>query len=410
MAEESPFIILVCDRGGRIVRVIRDDPGITDARPEGFDFSSLVAPEEKAKAADFLDEARMEGVAWAWEFSFPSKGRTRTFYFSSGATGTTFLVVGATSHAQVEALYEETVDIRGESIDALLECLRSELLLEREKARGYKGEELFDELTRMNNEMVNVQRELTKKNILLERLNEEKSRFLGMAAHDLRSPVSTVIIAGKFLLAYAEQADEETRERMLRDIVSQCEFVIELIDDLLDVSVIESGMLSLYMEETDIAGSLGRNVLMSRGIAEEKGIGLEFDDRAGVAPVMVDGRKLEQVINNLIGNAVKFSDPGTRIVVSVEHDGGEVIVAVKDQGQGIPADELDLLFRPFGTTSAKGTAGEKSTGLGLAIARKIVEAHGGRIWAESEVGKGSTFYFSLPLAQGRKEADGMEGT
>jgi signal transduction histidine kinase len=104
-------------------------------------------------------------------------------------------------------------------------------------------------------------------------------------------------------------------------------------------------------------------------------------------------------LNNLISNALKFSEPGTAVTVQASRVNGSVVVSVRDQGQGIPAEELDKLFKPFSKTSVRGTAGEKSTGLGLAICRRIVEGHHGRIWAESEVGKGSVFNFSLPLAE-----------
>ena len=115
-------------------------------------------------------------------------------------------------------------------------------------------------------------------------------------------------------------------------------------------------------------------------------------------PVLaLDEQKLEQALNNLIGNAVKFSYPESVVEVDIRRLGEEVVVSVRDHGQGIPAHETKQLFQPFATTSVRGTAGEKSTGLGLAITRKVVEGHGGRIWLESRVGEGSTFSFSLPL-------------
>jgi signal transduction histidine kinase len=112
--------------------------------------------------------------------------------------------------------------------------------------------------------------------------------------------------------------------------------------------------------------------------------------------MLFDSGKIEQVLNNLLGNAIKFSHPDTTIEVSVQAGANAVTVAVRDQGQGIPADELSRLFRNFGTTRVRGTAGEPSTGLGLAIARKIVEGHGGTVAVDSAVGQGSTFSFSLP--------------
>lgn len=114
--------------------------------------------------------------------------------------------------------------------------------------------------------------------------------------------------------------------------------------------------------------------------------------------VAIDRGKIEQVLNNLIGNAVKFSHPGRAVHVSITAADGIATVAVRDQGQGMPEADLSKLFKPFSKTSVQSTGGEQSTGLGLAIVRNIVEGHGGRIWVESEVGRGSTFSFTLPLA------------
>mgnify|MGYP003456848650 FL=1 len=114
--------------------------------------------------------------------------------------------------------------------------------------------------------------------------------------------------------------------------------------------------------------------------------------------MQADATKIEQVLNNLVSNAVKYSHAGTAVRVSVGAVGKEIVVAVRDQGQGIPGAELSKLFQPFSRTSVKSTAGEKSTGLGLAITHKIVEGHGGRIWVDSRQGEGSTFSFSLPLS------------
>jgi signal transduction histidine kinase len=133
-------------------------------------------------------------------------------------------------------------------------------------------------------------------------------------------------------------------------------------------------------------------------LAEKKGIRLAFAPECGLPPVILDRQKIEQVLNNLVSNALKFSLPGSMVRVSASRVNGSVVVTVGDRGPGIPSEELDRLFKPFSRTSVRSTAGERSTGLGLAISRKIVEAHGGRIWAESEVGMGSTFSFSLPVS------------
>lgn len=117
-----------------------------------------------------------------------------------------------------------------------------------------------------------------------------------------------------------------------------------------------------------------------------------------VAAITLDAVKVEQVLNNLVSNAIKYSRPGSSMDIGLERQANQMVVSVRDQGQGIPPEELDRLFTWFGRTSVRGTEGEKSTGLGLAIARRIVAGHQGRIWVESEVDKGSTFSFSPPIS------------
>jgi signal transduction histidine kinase len=180
--------------------------------------------------------------------------------------------------------------------------------------------------------------------------------------------------------------------------------MLKLINDLLDVAKIEAGRLDLELATGNLCGLIEENLTMNQMLAEKKSIRLDFAAECGLPLFRFDRGKVEQVLNNLISNALKFSAPGTAVTVQASHVNDSVVVSVRDHGQGIPAEELDKLFKPFGKTTVCSTAGEKSTGLGLAICRKIVEGHGGRIWAESELGKGSNFSFSLPAANDEPQA------
>jgi signal transduction histidine kinase len=126
-------------------------------------------------------------------------------------------------------------------------------------------------------------------------------------------------------------------------------------------------------------------------------IQLSFETDEDLPVLLLDPAKMEQVLNNLISNAIKFSYPGSSVEIHITKEKSQVLISVRDEGQGIPVDELDDLFKWFGKTSIKGTGGEGSTGLGLAIAQRIVLEHHGTIWVESEMGQGSTFYVSLPI-------------
>ncbi len=238
-------------------------------------------------------------------------------------------------------------------------------------------------------------------NIELEKLNELKNQLLGMAAHDLRNPLAVVKTCSDFLLEpVGQNLPAEKKTDFMRRIKRNADFMLKLIDDLLDVSRIESGKLVLDLKPVDITALIKRNIEMNGMLARGKEIELSFRHNGPVPRVQADGARLEQVLNNLISNAIKFSESGTSIDVGVRTENSNLVISVRDQGQGIPADELDKLFKPFARTSVRSTAGERSTGLGLAISRKIVQAHQGRIWAESGVSKGSTFHFAIPVACG----------
>lgn len=241
------------------------------------------------------------------------------------------------------------------------------------------------------------QRQLLERNNSLEALNEQKNRLLGMAAHDLRNPLGVILAYSEFLETDAFPVLNENQRDFVSTIKSTSEFMLSLINDLLDVSTIESGRIQLNCAPTDLNDLVRHNVSRNRVLAQQKHIKLDFEDAKNLPPLHLDHGKIEQVLNNLIGNAVKYSHPETRIAIQITRDENLVTVSVADQGQGIPEDELTKLFKAFGRTSVLATAGEQSTGLGLAIARKIVEGHGGAMSVQSHVGKGSTFSFTLPV-------------
>ena len=242
------------------------------------------------------------------------------------------------------------------------------------------------------------QQQAVRRNIELETLNEQKNRILGVAAHDLRNPIGLVHTLSDFLSQEAFGVLSPEHQEMITCIKELSDFTLKMVEDLLDVSTIESGELRLKKEPVDLSGLIRRNVDLNTLFAQKKNITLDFSSLAGLPPIPADAGKITQVLNNLISNAIKYSFPDTTVRVTLEQAGGNVTVAVTDQGQGIPEADLSKLFKPFGRTSVAATGGEQSTGLGLAIARKIIEGHGGQIGVSSQVGSGSVFHFTLPVS------------
>ncbi len=239
------------------------------------------------------------------------------------------------------------------------------------------------------------QQELEQKNNELTYLNDQKNYFLGMAAHDLRNPLGNIQSFSDFILTDAGSTLSEQHREYLAIIRKSSTFMLGMVNNLLDVARIESGKLELQLERTNLVELVRNNIRINRTLSDRKNIRLEFKATADDVEAKVDKNQIEQVLNNLITNAIKFSNSGTVVEIGLEKQDAAVMLSVRDHGQGIPHAELEKLFNPFQNTSVKSTAGEKSTGLGLTIVKKIIEAHKGKVWVESEVGKGTVFRFSI---------------
>lgn len=252
-------------------------------------------------------------------------------------------------------------------------------------------------LVELNNELANTQRELARANADLRALDAEKNRMLGMVAHDLRNPLAVIAGYAETLEAGVVGAVDDVAREMLGHLHGAARRLQTMVDDLVDIAAIEDGVVRLDLAPFDLADVVDDALLLLRHAAVDKDIEL----RVGVAPattLVADGPKLQQVVENLVGNAIKYSPRGTTVDVSAERDGGDVLLVVGDEGQGIAHADLPRLFEPFGTTSNRPTGGEASTGLGLAIVQRLVDAHGGTVSVESEVDVGSTFIVELPAA------------
>lgn len=237
--------------------------------------------------------------------------------------------------------------------------------------------------------------EIERQNAELQRLSELKNTFLGIAAHDLRGPIGNIQMIADLLSSETISVSPSERASLLGDIGKHTGHILALLDDLLDVTRIESGKLELRFENINLSQFLLDIIYRHKMMATVKGTRVQ----AGSIPegdIRADPARLRQVLDNLISNAVKYSPPGSLVTVDAGKDGTGWRVNVRDQGPGITDQDRRRLFQDFAKLSARPTGGEKSTGLGLAITRRIVEAHGGKIDVDSVPGEGATFWFSLP--------------
>jgi hypothetical protein len=249
---------------------------------------------------------------------------------------------------------------------------------------------------RLASELAEQKRAVERQNRELSQLNEHKNTFLGIATHDLRSPLSLFEMATSMLLDADAGISDEERLILLRDMERQARHMLSLIDELLDVTAIESGHLRLELMPLSLGSFLAEAVERHQNMARPKGTRVILSLAGEEGTVRADPVRLRQVLDNLISNAVKYSPAGSIIQVSAAREASAWRISVTDQGPGILPEDRARLFQAFARLSAHPTGGERSTGLGLAITRRVVEAHGGEIGVESVPGQGATFWFTLP--------------
>jgi two-component system phosphate regulon sensor histidine kinase PhoR len=227
----------------------------------------------------------------------------------------------------------------------------------------------------------------------LRRLETVRRDFIANLSHELRTPLASLKALTETLQDGA-LSDPEVGPRFLNRIHTEVDSLAQMAQELLDLSKIESGQVELVLQKVNSLAVLKSAAERLRVQAERAGVNILFDEMATPPNVRADAARLEQVLVNLIHNAVKFTPRGGSVTLSARAEGNMVVFMVRDTGVGIPIDELPRIFERFYRVDKSRTSG--GTGLGLSIAKHIVEAHGGQIWVQSRQGEGSTFFFSLP--------------
>jgi two-component system, NtrC family, sensor kinase len=242
-------------------------------------------------------------------------------------------------------------------------------------------------------------RELADKSRQLEAASRHKSEFLANMSHELRTPLNAIIGFSEVLAERMFGELNEKQEEYLKDIYASGQHLLSLINDILDLSKIEAGRMELEPAEFDLPTAIDNALILVRERAGRRGIALgrSIDERVGL--IHADERKIKQVLLNLLSNALKFTPQGGRIDVRATMNEGEAEISVSDTGVGIAPEDQEAIFEEFRQVGATDKRVE-GTGLGLSLARKFIELHGGRIWVKSQVGVGSTFTFTIPVPLG----------
>ena len=278
-------------------------------------------------------------------------------------------------------------------------------LIVRRKTTGDFSEETVDLLETFASQsalaLLNAQlyRELKEQSLELELASRHKSEFLASMSHELRTPLNAVLGFSEVLLEQMFGDINDRQEEYLRDIHGSGQHLLELINEILDLSKVEAGGMKLEYSSIELGPLLDEAASMLRERAVAHGITVIVEVPAEIGPVYTDVLRLKQVVLNLMTNAVKFTADGGSVIVRAIRRAAEIEITVTDNGIGVPEDDRERIFESF-QQGGRGSSREEGTGLGLTLSRRIVELLGGRMWLESEVGVGSTFGFSLPDREG----------
>ncbi len=236
-----------------------------------------------------------------------------------------------------------------------------------------------------------------KLNAELKLLNEEKNKFIGIAAHDLRNPIGAISSFSEILIENNSEKLDAKSNKMLSYIQDLSANSLKMVEDLLNVSNIDSGTIKVVLKKENYLDFMNKYITYNMLVARHKNISIQLETTEKEIVFNFDAHYLAEVINNLLTNAIKFSHKESNIIVKITSTKKIVTTEIIDEGQGIPLEEQGKLFNYFQKTSIQPTNGENSTGLGLAICKKIISEHNGYIGVRSVAGKGSNFYYELPI-------------
>lgn len=232
---------------------------------------------------------------------------------------------------------------------------------------------------------------------LLRDLEKMRQEFMTLIVHELRSPLTIIKSGSETILAHQKNLPPKTIRQILFSLKTAAENLLNLVNDLLDAAKMEAGKFTIVPQKTTLLPILEEVKKSFLPLAQEKNLALKVSFPKNLPPLKIDKERLCQVLNNLLSNSIKFTPKG-KVELGALQKKNEIVISVRDTGVGIAPQEQDKLFNRFSQILNPGEGKKPGTGLGLLIAKGIVETHGGKIWLESEPGKGSTFFFSLPLA------------
>ena len=378
-----------CDTAGIVIDVFEDRIALFPEDPRGRPLIAFFDDGSSDKIFRLFDHLQRRGALFDWEVDACAEHASLdTLRLSAAIVSDKTVIIATPFDVGCDEVLDDMTSLPHEYLRALRPSVESE----ERKNRTPDGLTL---LSAVNNDLSILQRELANKNAELRRAIEANNELLGMVAHDLRGPLHGILLNCQ-LLGITMPVQAGAQKKLLDGIENSAQSMSRLIANALDHAAIEAGMLQLSLERLDVAKVTSNVIDIWRGAAEQKSTELFLEIEQQPLHAHLDLSKFEQILGNLIANAIRYCAPGARVSIGLSREDTDVVLRVDDNGPGIPAELRDTLFQPF-RNAGQGTAGERGTGLGLAIARKMVEGHNGTIECASEPGRGTSFCVRLPI-------------
>ena len=384
-------VAILCSPDAVVKRVLHDGLELNNQLVAGTVLSSILEPGSLKQWQQFLQAVQQDGGERSCRLKIASKNGSIGLWFSAAHRAGGLEIAAASTPALTAQMRREFFRARsGTQQPPRVPVVSKQVTDSREAAEDKGRSPCLSSRTRF----VIGRYTLFSRSAELEKASAEKTRWILTAVHDLRNQLNSV-------LAYAELLDEDERlpaepKAMVKSIHDSTEFLMRLLSDLEEIAWADSGKLKLQPTPTNVVEIIEESISLSRPAAEQKGTKLQFCCRNPLLVIPIDPQKIRHVLRNLLDNAIKYSQAGAVVRISLEASGRNVAITVQDNGPGIPADELNTIFTPFHKTRARAASANPGTGLGLAICKRIVEQHGGQIRVESEIGKGANFCIILP--------------
>jgi signal transduction histidine kinase len=363
-ARHGEAIAVLCRPNGTLLEVSDDKLGLAPDLLRGLPFTRMLDPRSVPKATRYLREIQGNNSVPVCELEIALPQGSCSLFFAGYSTTRGSVLVGCSKRLPAKSVLYCLEQLARKSPGSLREALEEILIKERQRARPKQT------------------------------LESPEVSFLMAVAHDLRNPIAAALAASQYLLEDAAGSLEKEHSDLLGAIESSSRMALQLIDDVLEVSTVQSCNLRLNLQPADILSLLDQNLRLNHLLEARKGTRLDVMTNGPVPAIRADIPRLNRVIGDLLRNAIELSPPSSRIEIRVGTEGKHAMISVRDEGPGFSAEELEAMLDPFQRPWTHRRSAE--LGLRLAIMKRTVEAHGGQVRVESEVGRGSIFTILLP--------------